>query len=143
LTTLIGLVLILSNIGLFYILDSRTNAPTLLKGFYDGGFNRFMVDFNKNGNYVMANGSGLGQSYFYGSYSIQDSVIILNVSNIDNCIKTNTLLVQKYQGYDSVSNDSSLIPYSANYIVQLDGKKRVMKYEFKFCVIEDNRSSIK
>ena len=97
--TFIGLLFILLNVSLFYYQDIKTNSPTLISGFYDGGFNGFSVDFKTDGNYVMANGSGLGQSYFYGKYSLKDSIITIDKSNIDNCIKTNKLVIRTEQYY--------------------------------------------
>ncbi|WP_380283518.1 hypothetical protein [Hymenobacter rubripertinctus] len=105
-TTILGFIILLSNLC---FQDNRMNSESLIKGFYDGGFNGFMVDFKKNGSYVMANGSGLGQSYFYGVYSIKDSVITLDTSNIDNCIKTTTLLIQKRKYYNQVQVDSAVV----------------------------------
>jgi hypothetical protein len=97
LPTTVGLVFIFINFALFFYQDSKTNSATLIRGFYDGGFNGFLVDFKKDGNYVMANGSGLGQSYFYGTYTLKDSIITIDKSNIDNCIKTNTLVIRTEQ----------------------------------------------
>eukprot|EP01136_Pigoraptor_vietnamica_P005433 Opistho-1_new@37055 len=103
----------MANIALFYHQDSKRNSPTLISGFYDGGFNGFSVDFKTDGNYVMANGSGLGQSCFYGTYSIKDSVITLDKSNIDNCINTNKLVIRTENYYPKDSTD--LIKSNANY----------------------------
>jgi len=138
LPTTIGLLFIMANITLFYHQDSKRNSPTLISGFYDGGFNGFSVDFKTDGNYVMANGSGLGQSYFYGTYSIKDSVITLDKSNIDNCIKTNKLVIRTENYYLKDSTD--LIKSNANYITQVDSNGNEIDREFRFRVTEDNRN---
>ncbi|WKZ77371.1 MAG: hypothetical protein QY319_09515 [Candidatus Kapaibacterium sp.] len=135
--TSIGLLFILTNVGLFYYQDSKTNSPTLISGFYDGGFNGFSVDFKTDGNYVMANGSGLGQSYFYGTYSIKDSIITIDKSNIDNCIKTNKLVIRTENYYPKDSVD--LLKSKANYITQVDDNGIEIDKEFRFRVTEDNR----
>ncbi len=138
LPTSVGLVFLLANIALFYYQDSKTNSPTLISGFYDGGFNGFSVDFKTDGNYIMANGSGLGQSYFYGTYTLKDSIITLDKSNIDNCIKTNTLVIRTEQYFtplDTISKTGQ-----ANYITQIDSKGNEIDREFRFRVTEDNRN---
>lgn len=137
LPTSVGLVFLLANIALFYYQDSKTNSPTLISGFYDGGFNGFSVDFKTDGNYVMANGSGLGQSYFYGTYTLKDSIITLDKSNIDNCIKTNTLVIRTEQYFIPLDTISKI--GQANYITQIDSKGNEIDREFRFRVTEDNR----
>lgn len=138
LPTSIGLLFILTNIGLFYYLDSKTNSPTLISGFNDGGFNGFSVDFKTDGNYVMANGSGLGQSYFYGTYTLKDSIITIDKSDIDNCIKTNKLVIrtENYFPKDSIALTKS----KANYITQIDNNGNEIDKEFRFRVTADNRT---
>jgi hypothetical protein len=133
--TLVGLTFILLNLALFYYQDRRTNAPTLISGFNDGGFS---VDFKTNGNYVMANGSGLGQSYFYGTYSIRDSIITIDKANIDNCIKSNKLIIRtdKYYQKDSVD----LLKSKANYITQIDNNGNELDRELRYRVTQDNRN---
>jgi hypothetical protein len=138
--TFIGVFFIITNICLFVYQDSKTNSPSLITGFNDGGFNGFSVDFKKNGNYIMANGSGLGQSYFYGKYSIQDSIIIIDKSNIDNCIKTNKLVIRTEQYYLPLDTKSKA--GDANYITQIDGKGREIDKDFRFRVTTDNRKKI-
>jgi hypothetical protein len=137
--TFVGLVFTLTNIVLFYYQDSKTNSPTLISGFYDGGFNGFSVDFKTDGNYVMTNGSGLGQSYFYGTYRIKDSIITIDKSNIDNCIKTNKLVIRTENYYQKDSN--VLLKSNANYITQVDNNGNEVDKEFRFRVTEDNRNS--
>ena len=136
--TTVGLVFILTNFALSYYQDCKTNSPTLISGFYDGGFNGFSVDFKTDGNYVMANGSGLGQSYFYGTYTLKDSIITIDKSYIDNCIKTNTLVIRTEQYFiqpDTISNLGQ-----ANYITQIDSKGNEIDKEFRFRVTTDNRN---
>lgn len=138
LPTFIGLLFILTNIGLFDYQNSKTNSPTLIRGFYDGGYNGFSVDFKNDGNYIMANGSGLGQIYFYGTYTLKDSIITIDKSSIDNCIKTNTLVIRTESYYQKDSFES--IKSKANYITQIDDKGNEIDKEFRFRVTEDNRN---
>lgn len=137
LSTIVGLLFMIANITLYHYQESKSNAPTLISGFNDGGFNGFMVDFKTDGNYVMANGSGLGQSFFYGTYSIRDSIITLDQSEIDNCIRTNKLVIRTENYYPKDSVD--LVKSNANYITQIDSNGNEMDTEFRFRVTEDNR----
>jgi hypothetical protein len=136
LPTSIGLLLILANFGLFYYQDLKTNSPTLISGFYDGGFNGFLVDFKTDGNYIMANGSGLGQSYFYGTYSLNDSIITIDKSKIDNVIVSNKLVIRTENYYPKDSLE--LLKSNANYITQIDNKGMEVG-GLRFRVIKDNR----
>ena len=138
--TSIGVLFIITNICLFVYQDSKTNSPSLITGFNDGGFNGFSVDFKTNGNYIMANGSGLGQSYFYGKYSIKDSIITIDKPNIDNCIKTNKLVIRTEQYYLPLDTNSKV--GDANYITQIDGKGKEIDKDFRFRVTTDNRNKI-
>lgn len=137
--TSIGLLFILTNIGLFYFQNSKSNSPTLISGFYDGDINGFSVDFKTDGKYVMANGSGFGESYFYGTYTLKDSIITIDKSNIDNCIKTNTLVIRTEQYFLPLDTISKI--GQANYITQLDSKGIEIDKGFRFHVIVDNRNN--
>jgi hypothetical protein len=88
----------------------------------------------------MANGSGLGQSYFYGKYTLKDSIITIDKSSIDNCIKTNKLVIRTESYYPKDSND--LVKSKANYITQIDGNGTEIDKEFRFRVTVDNRNSL-
>ncbi len=134
----IGLLFILINIALFYYQESKRNSPTLISGFNDGGFNGFSVDFKKDGNYIMANGSGLGQSYFYGSYSLIDSIIVIDKSSIDNCIKSNKLVIRTENYFQKDSLD--LLKSNANYITQIDSNGHEIDKGFRFRITEDYRN---
>jgi hypothetical protein len=141
LSSAIGLFFILINIGIYVYQYSKTNAPSLIRGFYDGGFNGFSVDFMINGNYVMANGSGLGETFFYGTYSLKDSIITIDKSNIDNCIKTNRLVIRTESYYPSDNENSK--NGQANYMTQIDKNGKEIDNEFRFRIIVDNRKKEK
>lgn len=136
--TSIGLLFILLAIGLVFYQNNRLNSPTLISGFNDGGFNSFSVDFKVNGNYVMTNGSGLGQSYFYGKYRIQDSIITIDKTNIDNWIKTNKLIIKTDNYFIKDSSNSPKL--NADFITQIDNAGNEIDKEFRFRVTEDNRN---
>lgn len=137
LPTLVGFFFILINTCIFIYQDNKANSPTLIRGFDDGGFNGFSVDFKTDGNYIMANGSGLGQSYFYGKYTLKDSIITIDKSNIDNCIKTNKLVISTDNYF--IKDSIDFIKSKANYLKQIDANGNEINKEFRFRVTVDNR----
>lgn len=130
----IGLILCIN----FYQ-DRKINAKTLLSGYYDGGFSGFTIDFKENGNYIMANGSGLGQVYFYGTYTIKDSVITIDKSNIDNVITSNRFVVRNSQYFLPLDSVNKVDTTRANYFTQIDEQGNEIDQELRFRVTSDNR----
>jgi len=131
----IGLILCIN----FYQ-DKKINAKTLLSGFYDGGFNGFSIDLKENGNYIIANGSGLGQDYFYGTYTIKDSIITLDKSQIDNVITSNRLVVRNSQYFLPLDTVNKVDTTKANYFTQIDNQGKEINSELRFRVTIDNRT---
>lgn len=137
--TITGLCFIVVILSIFYYQNRRANAPTLLRVFYDGGFNGVSIDFKVDGSYILANGSGLGQSYFYGTYVLADSIITLDKENIDNVIKSNTLVIRTTQYYLPVDSTINLNSKRANYITQVDKNGKEIDKDFRLRVIQDYR----
>ena len=111
-------------------LDNRDNAKLILQANNDGGFNGCGFEFRADGTYKFFNGSGLGVDYSRGNYTIKDSIIILDKSNIDNVIKSKTLIIRPFHGNDSTRNQ---------IIYQINDKHEVVDKNFGFIVNEDNR----
>jgi hypothetical protein len=135
LPSILGLAFVFINYALYRHQDNRMNSPSLISGFNDGGFNGFSVDFKKNGSYVMANGNGLGQSYFYGTYWLKDSIITIDKKNVDNCIKTNRLVIRSLNVTPTLDSDNQ-----SSFIIQIDSNGRELNSNFWFRVTEDNRN---
>ena len=140
LPTLTGMIFILLILSLNFYQDRKMNSPTLLSAFYDGGFNGFSIDLKDDGNYVMANGSGLGQYYLYGTYTILDSIITLDKSNIDNIIKTNRLAISTSQYFLPLDSTKLSDKPKANYITQIDKNGKEIEKEFRLRITKDNRT---
>ena len=88
----------------------------------------------------MANGSGLGQSYFYGKYSIKDSIITLDKSNIDKVIRTNKLVIRTVTNIfqqDTIEGEDTT--YTV-WIFQIDKNGKIIDKDFRFRVTDNNRS---
>lgn len=139
LPTMTGLAFIMTILGLHLYQDSKINSPTLIRAFYDGGYNGFSIDLKENGNYIMANGSGLGQSYFYGTYTINDSIVTLNKSNVDKVITTNKLVIRTVTNIfqqDTIEGEDTTY---TDWIFQIDRSGKELNTDYHFRVTDDNR----
>jgi hypothetical protein len=139
LPTMTGLTFILTILALHLYQDNKINSPTLIRAFYDGGYNGFSIDLKENGDYIMANGSGLGQSYFYGTYTIQDSIVTLDKSNIDNVITTNKLVIRPITNIfqqDTIEGEDTIY---TDWIFQIDKNGKELNNDLHLRVTDDNR----
>ncbi|ASS48638.1 MAG: hypothetical protein A3D31_07215 [Candidatus Fluviicola riflensis] len=90
-----GILFILMALGLIGYQYNRLNSPSLLKAYWsDGDWNGGTLDLKQNGNYVYSAGSGLGQDFFYGTYSIMDNVILLDQSTFDGFLTSKKLILK-------------------------------------------------
>jgi hypothetical protein len=140
LPTFTGIIFIGIIVSMTYFQDKKMNEPSLLTAFYDGGYNGFSIDLKKNGNYIMENGSGLGGSNFYGTYTISDSIVTLDKSNIDNIITTNKLVIRNTPYFLPLDSTNMIDKTKANYITQIDKNGIEFDTEFRFRVTQDNRT---
>jgi hypothetical protein len=140
--SLIGFLLIMSIIGLQELKNHKMNASSLMQAYYNGDLSGIDIDLKKDGSYIISNGNWGGMDYFYGKYSIQDSIIRLDKPNIDKVINSNTLVIRKstkivqqdiIQGNDTIFVDK---------IFQIDKYGKDIKTEIIFQVIRDNRKTI-
>lgn len=112
-----------------YIINKRDDSKILLQANNDGGFNGCGFEFRENGTYKFFNGSGLGVKYSRGEYSLRDSIIILDKTQIDNVIKSNRLVIRKIvtESFDSkilyqTDSNNSAIDGQINFIVNIDNR---------------------
>lgn len=140
LPTLTGIIFIGIIVSITYFHVKKQNAPSLLIAFYDGGYNGFSIDLKENGNYIMGNGSTLGGNNFYGTYTISDSIITLDKSNIDNVITTNKLVIRNSPYFVPLDSTKIIDKTKANYITQIDKNGIELDTEFRFQVTQDNRT---
>jgi hypothetical protein len=140
LPTFTGIIFIGIIFSMTYFQDKKKNAPSLLTAFYDGGYNGFSIDLKENGNYIMENGSGLGGNNFYGTYTISDSIVTLDKSNIDNVITTNKLVIRNSPYFLPLDSTKTVDKTKANYITQIDKNGIEFDTEFRFRVTQDNRT---
>ena len=114
-------------------INSNFDKPTLVRIFYDGGFNGTGIDFKKDGTYIIDN-SAIGLSDFiYGTYEINGNRIILDKKALENVVVTNQLEIRP-----------KIIEYSDrtetdNIVYQIDEEGNVIKNSTEFRLVIDNR----
>jgi len=138
--TFTGLFFLLVILGLNLYINNKTTSATIIKAFYDGDYNGFSIDLKENGEYIMENGSAMGATYYYGMYSMKDSTITLDVSNIDNVLKSNRLVLRTIQNVypqDPTADDAK---QSSTYLIQIDSQGRELTKGLRFRVTEDKRN---
>ena len=65
----------------------QEESPTVIYAWYDGDVNGFSITLKQNGEYKINSNSWLTTNSFYGTYTLTDSIIILDKQNIDNVIR--------------------------------------------------------
>jgi hypothetical protein len=127
--TIAGVLLIISFFITTYVLSLRDQSPTLIHAGYDGGYNGAWFEFREDGTYKFANSGGIGAEYFRGTYTITDTIIMLDKTEIDNVIQSNLLAIR----YDST------YPEPAFRLYQINNKHTIVDKNFVFTISLDNR----
>ena len=139
--TLIGLLLIISIVGLQKLKNHKMNAPSLLQAYYKGDLSGVDIDLKKDGNYIISNGGVGGINYFYGKYSIQDSIITLDKSSIDKVINTNTLVIRKHSEKSQQNSKDGIERALVDNIFQINKNGDDIKTDIIFLVTKDERKT--
>ena len=103
------------------------DKSSLLKVFYDGGFNGNSIDFKVDGTYIFDNSAMGFSSFKYGHYKIDEDTISLDKQIIGKVIKTNRLIIGSGADYESKN------------LFQFDNKGINLKNSTVFRIVEDNR----
>lgn len=116
------------------------NEPSYIKAYYNGDLDAFSIDLKTSGKYIMTSLTIASSHYFYGTYSIKNSIIILDKHNIDDVIEANTLMIAKR--CDTFATQPLEIPKVVcnDYMFQVDDKHKAIKNAFSFLVTADNRA---
>jgi hypothetical protein len=128
--TLIVVVFIIGFLSSYLILKARDSGPVLIHASTSGDFNSCSIEFRKNGTYKFFESGGVGVGFFRGTYSIADSIIILDRNKIDKALETNRLVIRKNPHLD----DGDMV-----CIYQVDARGQVRNDALSFIVREDNR----
>ncbi|SEN93051.1 hypothetical protein SAMN04488505_1174 [Chitinophaga rupis] len=76
------------------ILSLRDNSPVILTADIKEDLGSTSIDFRKDGTYKLSSYSILSADFFRGNYTIKDSIITLDRSEIDGIIKSNRLVIR-------------------------------------------------
>lgn len=120
-STFIGIVIIISNLGIFSYYQFKLLSPALIKAEGHGVY----ANFKKNGEYIIKSGSWATKTHYYGEYQLQNGLIILDRDTIDDVLFTNKYIICFLSNPDN-KNLYWKIEGRKNYIIPLviDSTKR-------------------
>lgn len=112
-------------------INNNFNKPTLLKAFYDGGYNGTGFDLKTDGTYIFDN-SAIGISdYFYGTYKIKGNKITMDRDKINNLPNLKFLEIR----------DNKIVEGATNlYLFQVDSLGQTIDSLGKYRITIDNRN---
>lgn len=109
--------------SLQYYYYRREHVPVLVYGNYDGDYNGTSIALRNDGTYQV-NNYCLGDCFFYGKYTMRDSIVTLDRDLIDNVV-TRHLVIRR----------------SETAIIQVDTNGQELTEYDRFRLIKDNRSN--
>ena len=130
-TIIFGSLILLINISIFCYYEMKLNSKTLIKVENHG----VSADFKKSGEYIIKSGSWASKKYFYGKYSIKDSIITVDRDYFNDVLVTNTFLIRRIENAFN-KNDPNKIK---NYLVELDKRGKEINNGYLFEIVKDNR----
>ena len=142
---LVGIILVIVNLGIFTFYEIKLNALTLLKTQNHGVY----ADFKQDGTYIIKSGSWGSRKHFYGKYSIEDSIIKVDRKTFDDVLVSNTFVIRKVNNAFGKDEKNG----TRNYLIELDRngkeiKNRLIDFDkakneiydsYKFEITTDNR----
>ncbi|MEO1032685.1 MAG: hypothetical protein AAFX55_14830 [Bacteroidota bacterium] len=147
--TLIGIILIVINFGIYIHFESKLNLPTLIKAQNHGVY----ADFKKNGEFIIKSGSWATKVHQYGTYTLEENVITVDKLKFDDVLVSNRFKISSIQNSDLTIPTEIENFKSGKYLIEIDQKgneikNRLLDFDkehrkifgsFKFEIIEDNR----
>jgi hypothetical protein len=146
---LIGIGFILLNIGIYIHFENKLNLPSLIKAQNHGVY----ADFKENGEYIIKSGSWATKIHQYGTYKLEDNIIIVDNLKFDDVLVSNRFLISSIQNSD-LTNPTEIENFeSGKYLLEIDSngneiKNRLLDFDkehrkifgsYKFEITEDNR----
>jgi hypothetical protein len=137
-TLIIGIILIIINVSIYSYFEKKINSPSLIKATIFGGF----TDFKKNGEYIVVVGSWASRIHYYGTYKINDSIIILDKSDFNNILTTDRLVIRNLDNIKKDTYKDKVISIKKQ-LIQIDknGKEIPRDYyleNFRLPIVIDN-----
>lgn len=103
-------------IAIFVFYQQKLNVPTLIKAQRHGVY----ADFKTDGTYIIKSGAWASRIHLYGKYSLRDSIIEIDTSNIDKILTSNRFLIK----YSNLEEEKQKADYesleTAKYLVQIN-----------------------
>lgn len=124
-TFIVGLLILILNIGIYIFYETKVNSETLIKAQIFGGY----ADFKKNGDYVIISGSWASRTHFYGTYELLDSFIVVDRDNFDDVLTTNRFVIRKSDTLEKVIYKDKNIVVD-KYLIQIDKNGNEIKREY-------------
>ncbi|MCC7521734.1 MAG: hypothetical protein IT220_08890 [Flavobacteriaceae bacterium] len=124
-TFIVGLLILILNIGISIFYETKVNSETLIKAQIFGGY----ADFKKNGDYVIISGSWASRTHFYGTYELIDSFIVVDRDNFDDVLTTNRFVIRKSDTLEKVIYKDKNIVVD-KYLIQIDKNGNEIKREY-------------
>ena len=120
--TFIGSTLLLGLLTTIFILNQRDSSPSKLYAVTKiVDFNGAAIDFREDGTYKLSSWC-MGADYYRGAYTMQDSIITLDKSEIEKIIESNRLVVRpEIEIYNKESRIDTVHQKSV-YQIDKDGK---------------------
>ena len=128
--TIFGAILVLLNIGIFSYYETKINSRSILKTEYGN----IIADFKTDKNYIIKIGSWASKKHFYGTYSINDSIIILDKKCKNREEISDKILIRKCKN----ETEKSVSVKFKTYLIGIDKNGNEINNS-ALIVIEDNR----
>ena len=128
--TYIGTFLVIINLGIFSYYEIKINAKSILKTEYGN----IIADFKTNKNYIIEIGSWASKKHFYGTYSINNDLIILD-KKCKNREEISDKLVIRRNKNEIENSDSQKFK---SYLIGIDKNGNEITNS-ELIIIEDNR----
>ena len=128
--TFIGIFLLILNLGIFSYYEIKINKKSILKTEYGN----IIADFKTDKNYLIKIGSWASKKHFYGTYSIKDSLIILDRKCKNREEISNILAIRLNK--NQIENTENR--QSRNYLIGIDKNGNEIS-DSKLEIMEDNQ----
>lgn len=137
--TLAGVAMISFVTSLYSYHYTKVNSPSLIKAFYEGDHSGIEIDLKKNGHFMMSKGSGIGQTFYYGKYTIKDSLIHFEPFGKEKVIPAKELVIRTIMDVDHHDNKEGLDTAYSDYLLLKNNNEEATSETYYFRVIEDRR----
>jgi hypothetical protein len=125
--TIVSLIVLVSFPLTECILILRDRSPIILEAGTFSDFNGASLVLREDGTYKFGNLSALGSNFIRGQFKMNDSIITLDQSNLDNIIKSQYLMIKETPSKDSI-------------ILQVNDRNEIIDVHFSLKIRLDNRN---